>query len=150
MLRNLPNNMNRDALVQLFDSLGFQGLFNFVYLPIDFSRKSNVGYAFVNLCNAEAASAFQAAFQGFQGWTGSSRKVCEAVWSQPCQGLECHIERYRNSPVMHEDVPDECRPIVLQDGERIAFPMPTSPLKRPKMRGPAAKNGTKFSFSDGQ
>lgn len=145
MLRNLPNNMKRDALLELFDSLGFQGLVDFVYLPIDFSRNSNVGYCFVNLVNPQAASALQAALQGFQGWTGSSRKVCEAVWSQLCQGLECHIERYRNSPVMHEDFPDECRPILLQDGERIDFPVPTKVLKRPKMRTVSTNSSAKSS-----
>lgn len=56
-------------------SLGFRGLYDFVYLPIDFSRKSNVGYCFVNLVNATAASNFLATLQGFHGWTGSSRKV---------------------------------------------------------------------------
>jgi hypothetical protein len=147
MLRNIPNNLKRDALLELFDCVGFSlRLFDFVYLPIDFARKSNVGYCFVNLINAEAASSFQAAFQGFQGWTGSSQKVCEAVWSQPCQGLECHIERYRNSPVMHEDVPDDCRPMLFQDGTRVVFPMPTKPLRRPKMRTAPTKSGAKSPY----
>lgn len=145
MLRNIPNNLKRDALLELFDALGFHGLYDFVYLPIDFSRNSNVGYAFVNLINAAAASKFQATFQGFHGWTGSSRKVCEAVWSQLSQGLACHVDRYRNSPVMHADVPDECRPVLLKDGQRIEFPAPTKPLKRPKMRAPAAKCNIKIS-----
>jgi hypothetical protein len=139
MLRNIPNNLKREALLELFDRLGFQGLYDFVYLPIDFSRKSNVGYSFVNLIDAAVASRFLATFQGFQGWTGSSRKVCEAVWTQPCQGLSGHVDRYRNSPVMHADVPDECRPVLFRNGERIAFPSPTKPLKRPKMRTVPAK-----------
>jgi hypothetical protein len=134
MLRNLPNNLKRSALLELFDSLGFQGLYDFVYLPIDFARKANVGYCFVNLVDAAVASKFQATFQGFQGWTGSSRKVCEAVWSEFNQGLACHVDRYRNSPVMHADVPDECRPVLFKDGQRIEFPAPTKPLKRPKTR----------------
>ena len=37
-------------------------------------------------------------------------------WSHPYQGLDAHIERYRNSPVMHEDVPDEYKPM---SGPRI-------------------------------
>jgi len=145
MLRNIPNNLKRDALLELFDSLGFRGLYDFVYLPIDFSRNSNVGYAFINLVNATAASKFQATLHGFHGWTGSSRKVCEAVWSQLSQGLACHVDRYRNSPVMHADVPDECRPVLFKDGKRIEFPAPTKPLKRPKMRTSSAKCNIKIS-----
>jgi hypothetical protein len=141
MLRNIPNNLKRDALLELFDNLGFKGLYDFVYLPIDFSRNSNVGYCFVNLVEAAVASKFQATFQGFQGWRGSSRKVCEAVWTELNQGLACHVDRYRNSPVMHADVPDECRPILFKDGKRIEFPAPTKALKRPKMRVVSAKGG---------
>jgi len=145
MLRNIPNNLKRDALLELFDTLGFRGLYDFVYLPIDFGRKSNVGYAFVNLINATAASNFRAMLQGFQGWTGSSQKVCEAVWSELSQGLACHVERYRNSPVMHADVADECRPVLFKDGQRIEFPAPTKPLKPPKMRTVSAKCNVKAS-----
>ena len=35
---------------------------------------------------------------------------------------------------MHEDVPDECRPVVFKDGVRLPFPAATRLLKRPKMR----------------
>ena len=28
-------------------------------------------------------------------------KVCRVTWSGPHQGLAAHVERYRNSPVMH-------------------------------------------------
>jgi len=147
MLRNIPNNLKRGALLELFDALGFRGLYNFVYLPIDFSRNSNVGYCFVNLVDAAVASKFQTTFQGFQGWTGSSRKVCEAVWTVKLnQGLACHVDRYRNSPVMHADVPDDCRPILLKDGQRIEFPAPTKLLKRPKMRAAPAKCGIQTPF----
>jgi hypothetical protein len=48
MLRNLPNNLKRSGLLELFDALGFQGLYDFVYLPIDFSRMANVGYCYLN------------------------------------------------------------------------------------------------------
>merc|ERR1712216_1090715 len=58
MLRNILNNLKRDALLTLFDTLGFQGLYNFLYLPIDFVRKANIGYAFVNLVDAAAALRF--------------------------------------------------------------------------------------------
>jgi hypothetical protein len=135
MLRNLPNNLKRSALIELFDALGFRGLYDFLYLPIDFSRMSNVGYCFVNLVDAAVASKFQATFQNFQSWRGSSRKVCKAEWTDlKNQGLASHVHRYRNSPVMHADVPDECRPLLFNGGHRIEFPAPTKALKLPKMR----------------
>lgn len=35
------------------------------------------------------------------------------------------MERYRNSPVMHESVPDEYKPVILQNGLRVNFPEPS-------------------------
>ncbi|CAE7621292.1 ML3, partial [Symbiodinium sp. CCMP2456] len=49
MLRNLPNNYTRDMLLELIDSMGFRGQYDFLYLPIDFQTHACLGYAFVNL-----------------------------------------------------------------------------------------------------
>merc|ERR1712066_571567 len=45
-----------------------------------------------------------------------------------------HVERYRNSPVMHESIPDEGKPIVLNAGVRMPFPLPTTPLLSPSQQ----------------
>ena len=31
---------------------------------------------------------------------------------------EAHVERYKNSPVMHKSVPDEYKPVIFADGVR--------------------------------
>jgi len=139
MLRNLPNNINRDLLMEIFNSNGFEGCYNFLYLPIDFVRHANLGYVFVNLIDEETAAKFWIVFNGFKGWKGPSQKVCEVLWSTPCQGLDEHIARYRDSPMMHAAVPDSCRPILLKDGERIPFPAPTKSLRQPRFRMPPTK-----------
>merc|ERR1712137_603171 len=139
MLRNLPNNLNRCGLLDLLESHGFAARLNFLYLPIDFARQANLGYAFVNLVDVQAAEEFKACFQGFSEWNGPSKKVCEVLWSTPCQGLEDHILRYRNSPVMHPVVPDECKPALFAFGERVPFPEPTKVIQRPRFRMPPAK-----------
>ena len=65
---------------------------------------------------------FWKAFDGFTKWVLPSSKVCQVSWSGPHQGQAAHVERYRSSPIMHSSVPDECKPIVLKDGERAVFP----------------------------
>lgn len=134
MIRNLPNNFSRAMLVKLLDSEGFQFKYDFVYLPIDFKSNASLGYAFINLVTPEEATRFWDTFEGYSNWSLPSQKVSSVNWSTPHQGLEAHIERFRNSPVMHDSVPDENRPILLQDGQRLNFPPPTKKIRAPRVR----------------
>lgn len=134
MLRNLPNYYSRAMLLDLIDSNGFTGLYDFLYLPIDFQSKACLGYAFVNLANHESADRFRLTFHGFCDWILPSRKVCRVDWSGPHQGLEAHLERYRDSPVMHDAVPDIYKPALFKDGSRLPFPPPTRKLRAPRIR----------------
>eukprot|EP00437_Effrenium_voratum_P035054 CAMPEP_0181463222 /NCGR_PEP_ID=MMETSP1110-20121109/34803_1 /TAXON_ID=174948 /ORGANISM="Symbiodinium sp., Strain CCMP421" /LENGTH=356 /DNA_ID=CAMNT_0023587913 /DNA_START=77 /DNA_END=1145 /DNA_ORIENTATION=+ len=131
MLRNVPNNYTREMFLAMLDDNGFCGRYDFAYLPCDFHRRANLGYAFVNFVNCEVALAAWRRFDGFSEWALPSQKVCAVSWSGPHQGLEQHVERYRNSPVMHKSVPDEYRPVVFQNGVRQRFPSPTRSLKEP-------------------
>jgi len=135
MLRNMPNNQTRKMLIDLLDRQGFAGQYDFLYLPMDFATRASMGYAFVNFVSPASASHFMSCFDGFSKWSIPSRKVCGVSWSGPHQGLEAHIERYRNSPVMHVEVPDNFKPILLHHGARINFPPPTRKLRAPRIRG---------------
>ncbi|CAE7570339.1 ML1 [Symbiodinium natans] len=132
MMRNLPNNYTRSMLLQLLDSHDFAGQYDFLYLPIDFTRKANLGYAFVNLVSEEAVAAFWKLFDGFSAWSFPSSKVCEVSWSGPKQGFKAHVDRYKNSPVMHKSVPDEYKPMIFVNGVRKKFPAPTIRIQHPK------------------
>jgi RNA recognition motif-containing protein len=134
MMRNLPVELTRDMLLQLLNDRGFAGDFNFVYMPIDFVKKVGLGYAFVNLSHNDVAPRFWRSFDRFDSWPVCSTKVCRLGWSSPHQGLQNHVERYRNSPLMHKDVPDSIRPALFENGVRIAFPPPTKALKAPRLR----------------
>jgi len=140
MLRNMPNNYTRDMLLELVNSMGFAGCYDFAYLPVDFKSQAGLGYAFINFVStAEAQRCFDC-FEGFSEWKVPSEKVCTVTWGSPYQGLEAHIERYQNSPVMHHSIPDEWKPVLLDQGVRITFPAPTKPIKTPKVRQQPAAN----------
>jgi len=136
MLRNLPSCFSRDDLLETLDSHGFSGDYDFVYFPIDFYSGAGLGYCFVNVISSERAMILMSSLQGFSAWRGSSsHKVLDICWSQPHQGLEMLIERYRNSRVMHSSVPDHYKPALFQDGVRVPFPRNTKRIRPPVSGG---------------
>eukprot|EP00928_Gymnodinium_smaydae_P062307 TRINITY_DN461_c2_g1_i1.p1 TRINITY_DN461_c2_g1~~TRINITY_DN461_c2_g1_i1.p1 ORF type:complete len:362 (+),score=81.31 TRINITY_DN461_c2_g1_i1:73-1158(+) len=134
MLRNLPNNYTSDMLLEMIDSEGFAGKYDFVYLPIDFTTCACLGYAFVNLLDASEAARFWATFDGFSQWAIPSKKRCYVSWSDPHQGLQSNIDRYKNSPVMHESVPEEYKPRLFVDGVPVPFSPSTRKVRVPRLR----------------
>jgi hypothetical protein len=135
MLRNLPNKYTREMLVDLLDVEGFRGLYTFVYVPIDFKTHAGLGYAFVDLVSPFHARRVHQQLEGFAQWGLPTDKVCSVSWSHPeQQGCAEHLERYRNSPVMHDSVPESWKPILFQAGRRVPFPRPTKKIRAPRIR----------------
>ncbi|CAK0799713.1 unnamed protein product [Prorocentrum cordatum] len=134
MMRNVPVSYTCDSLIDLLESKGFSGWFDFVYVPIKRTEVLGVGYAFINLTSPERAQEFMLAFEGFDGWASSSSEAaCSMRWSI-CQGLGENVSRYRNSPFMRDNVPTFYKPVLLKDGVRIPFPKPTKPLRAMRHR----------------
>lgn len=134
ILRNLPVECTRDLLLQILDEQGFRRAYDFVHLPVDFQTKAPLGYALVNLVNGDMALRIQEHFRGFTKWPCSSDNVCEVAWNSPHQGLATHIDRYRNSPLMHASVPEAFRPVLLKNGVPVKFPAPTARIRAPRIR----------------
>mmetsp|Transcript_28283 Transcript_28283/g.93890 ORF Transcript_28283/g.93890 Transcript_28283/m.93890 type:complete len:320 (-) Transcript_28283:494-1453(-) len=150
MLRNLPNALTRDMLLHMLDEKGFLGLYDLVYLPVDFSTGTSLGYAFVNGSTPGCVQQLWEAFDGKADWPVESDKVCTVSWSDPHQGLASHIERYQNSPVMHPDVPDEWKPALFMHGMRVDFPPATKKIKAPKVRSKKAADVQDEAARDSQ
>lgn len=141
MLRNLPEAFTREALVQLLNREGFCGRYDYVYLPMHFSLRTTFGYAFINLVSTENAEIFRDHFEGFNRWPEQyeSSKVASVGWSDALQGCQAQVDRYRDSRIMHESMPDELKPALFnENGVRLPFPPPTKPLRAPRAR-PAQK-----------
>jgi hypothetical protein len=134
MVRNIPNNYTRDMFLSMLNHEGFAGMYDFVYLPIDFLSRASLGYAFVNLTSSKTVKNFLNAFAGYTRWMIPTKKVGYVTCCGTHQGLDAHVERYRNSPVMHEAIPDEFKPIILKKGRRVAFPAPTRVIRAPRIR----------------
>lgn len=100
---------------------------DFLYVPMDFKSKRGCKIAYVNFTSPELAEQAHEQLQGIELKEG---RFMEVRWSDE-QGLANHVERYRNSPVMHESVGANWRPALFHQGERILFPPPTKTLKKP-------------------
>lgn len=134
MMRNIPNDYTGSMLLELLNKRGFKGFYDLLYLPMDYHNHVGFGYAFINFISPEEAERFRQVFIGFQEWDINSGKVCEVCWSNVLQGVQAHIDRYRNSPVMHEAVPDDFKPMLFRNGERVPFPGPTKTIRPPRLR----------------
>jgi hypothetical protein len=141
MLRNIPNKYTREMLVKQLEQ-EWKGEFDFVYLPIDFKNRCNVGYAFINFRSIEACEAFVIKFNGVEVHTClpglNSRKVTEVTPAR-VQGFEDNVQRLRNSPVMRELAHHpEWMPLIFDEcGVQLPFPAPERPLDpiKPSRRG---------------
>eukprot|EP00928_Gymnodinium_smaydae_P034715 TRINITY_DN2453_c0_g1_i1.p1 TRINITY_DN2453_c0_g1~~TRINITY_DN2453_c0_g1_i1.p1 ORF type:complete len:323 (+),score=37.57 TRINITY_DN2453_c0_g1_i1:53-1021(+) len=58
MVQNLPNFTTRDVFTQVIDWLGFDGKYDFLYMPVNLQTGMARGYVFVNLLTAEIAVDF--------------------------------------------------------------------------------------------
>eukprot|EP00427_Karlodinium_veneficum_P046605 CAMPEP_0169238794 /NCGR_PEP_ID=MMETSP1016-20121227/30545_1 /TAXON_ID=342587 /ORGANISM="Karlodinium micrum, Strain CCMP2283" /LENGTH=395 /DNA_ID=CAMNT_0009318639 /DNA_START=20 /DNA_END=1204 /DNA_ORIENTATION=- len=146
MMRNIPTHYTRSMLLELLDSNGFHGQYDFVYLPMDFRNGVNLAYAFVNMTSHRDALLLTRALHGYSEWLSEDCKGCDVSWAHPNQGLQEHVERYRNSPVMHPNTPDAFKPMVFKNGKRVPFPAPTKQIKAPKLKH--ATNGRPKSHED--
>jgi hypothetical protein len=134
-MKNIPMGCSRTEFLGFLDSHGFWGSYNLVYIPTNFRTWEGCGYAFVNMETHEAAERIIATLHGFEGWCSEGMEKLDVSYSD-VQGLDAHVDRFRNSPVMHPDVPQEYKPVLLAGGVHVAFPTPTRKIKAP----PCLKN----------
>lgn len=134
VIRNFPHSYTRDMVCEVLNLRGFDGCYDFVYLPTDFLSWMAFGYAFINMKTHEDALRVMDVMEGFSDWGQSGGKECGVVWSDPYQGLAANIERYRNSPVMGATVHEIYKPLLIMDGKVAPFPAPTKKLNPPRVR----------------
>jgi RNA recognition motif-containing protein len=135
MIQNVPSQCTNTMMVEMLDSAGFSGKYDFVYAPTDFRTYTAFGYAFVNFTTNNNALQAMDVLGGLICPTWSEQKVAfEVNWCEAHQGLKVHVNKYQNSPVMHPSVLEEYKPLIFKNGLRQPFPPPTKAIKEPRLR----------------
>lgn len=124
MIKNIPNKYNCKLLLAVIDE-NHRGTYDFVYLPIDFKNKCNVGYAFINMTDPQHIISFFKTFNGKRWEKFNSEKVASLAYAR-IQGRNDLISHFRNSSLMNED--KWCRPILFHKdgpnaGDQEPFPV---------------------------
>merc|ERR1719433_3385 len=147
MLKHIPRHFRGTDLVELLNAQGFNAQYDFVYLPICYQRKTPIGYAFVNMIDHDKAANFIKRFDGLDNGTEHSADpkvptAYEVRWGlHHCKSK--HVERYRNSPLMHPKVPDDYKPMVFEHGKKVDFPKSTRPVQFPsKLQSESSSSNT--------
>ncbi|KAK7394298.1 hypothetical protein VNO78_14820 [Psophocarpus tetragonolobus] len=124
MIKNIPNKYTSKMLLAAIDER-YRGTYDFVYLPIDFRNKCNVGYAFINMINPGLIIPFYQVFNGKKWEKFNSEKVASLAYAR-IQGRTALIAHFQNSSLMNED--KRCRPILFNTdgpnaGDQVPFPV---------------------------
>ncbi|KAL2342826.1 hypothetical protein Fmac_004111 [Flemingia macrophylla] len=121
MIKNIPNKYTSKMLLAAIDEQ-CKGTYDFLYLPIDFKNKCNVGYAFINMIDPSQIIPFHQAFDGKKWEKFNSEKVASLAYAR-IQGKASLIAHFQNSSLMNED--KRCRPILFHtDGPNAGDPEP--------------------------
>jgi len=111
MMRNLPNKYKQCMLMEEINQAGFQGTYDFVYLPIDPETNANKGYAFLNFIDTKYAWAFKMAYEGKRMLQFNSNKFV-SVTPATLQGFEANHAHYSRTRVSRGD--PKARPLFLR------------------------------------
>ncbi|KAM6589785.1 hypothetical protein CsatA_012390 [Cannabis sativa] len=132
MIKNIPNKYTSKMLLAAIDER-HRGTYDFIYLPIDFKNKCNVGYAFINMTDPTMIIPFYQSFNGKKWEKFNSEKVASLAYGR-IQGKAALIAHFQNSSLMNED--KRCRPILFNTdgpnaGDQVPFPMGVNVRIRP-------------------
>jgi hypothetical protein len=132
LLENLPRSMTQDDLMHILDEGGFNGLYDFIYLPARTATTSS-NQATINFSRHSYGLLLAAHFHGKIFWgVGEGQYSCKAKWSFDIQGLPALLEHYRNDVSMHSSVPFNQQPGYFVEGWRVPMPAPTRRIRLPR------------------
>lgn len=95
MIRNIPIKYSDDQLKEALEE--FKGKYNCLYMPFDFEKNGNKGYAFINFVNPLHILYFYEKFNGRKWMYYESSKICElnVAHFQGINEIKKHAKNYK-------------------------------------------------------
>ena len=113
MIKNIPTFISQVELLEKINK-NYSTAYNFFYLPIDFNKQVNAGFAFINFKSAKLIINF---FQEFDtrpwNFQGSLKKIGFISYAR-IQGFRSICEHFEKSNIMNQ-VDDKVKPIIILD-----------------------------------
>jgi len=116
MIRNLPRSYTEEVLLAQLESAFGIACVDFLYMPWNFKRDCNIGYAFVNFVKDTDALEFFLNNSGRRWALEDATRPCCRIATAHVQGLAANVEHFAKMAV---DLPQSRRdPIVYLNGIR--------------------------------
>jgi hypothetical protein len=95
-VNGLPIDLGKQELLDLLDRTGFQGRYNYLYLPCNYRERTNRGHAFINFCTPGDAKRFFAAWHAARLFGGAANAYGALLNISVCteQGFESCVVRW--------------------------------------------------------
>ena len=95
MIRNIPIKYTENILNDTFKE--FHGKYDYLYMPYDYEKKGNTGYAFINFINPLHILLFYEKFNGKKWDHFESPKICELNMAhfQGVNEIQKHAKNYK-------------------------------------------------------
>eukprot|EP00928_Gymnodinium_smaydae_P071921 TRINITY_DN55393_c0_g1_i1.p1 TRINITY_DN55393_c0_g1~~TRINITY_DN55393_c0_g1_i1.p1 ORF type:complete len:761 (-),score=143.78 TRINITY_DN55393_c0_g1_i1:91-2274(-) len=127
MIRNLPSNLTQKRLLDELAASGFNGQFDFCYMPSTFGTGVGKGYAFLNLINSQAMGNFVIAWHGSRRFGMGVSEAVLNITAADLQGREQNVRKWDGARMRRVRNP-ALRPLVI-DVEK-GTPMEHKPLEK--------------------
>jgi len=111
MIRNIPCGIKLDGAMQILDNFGLSGTYDFLYLPMNSTKKANLGYLFVNFISSVEATRCSKLLTGESVGSGLSIKRCE-VSAAHIQGYSQMVAFFKQKAVLRSKSP----PLFVAEG----------------------------------
>ena len=101
ILDGLPSSLTQAGLIEVLDDVGFNGFYDFVFLPSSLRTGKSSRHATVNLLRHSYGLALAAHLHERTEWgDGLGVSACQVKWSLPLQGLQETLDTYRNDRIL--------------------------------------------------